>query len=131
MQQIDITPVRGMDGIKEASVDINGTVVRVAVAHGLGNARKLLDQIRKGNSPYHFIEIMACPGGCIGGGGQPIGFNTKDREERCLGLYKEDKQLPYRRSHRNPEVIQLYKDFLHQPLSEKSHKLLHTHYQKR
>jgi NADH-quinone oxidoreductase subunit G len=131
LEHIDITAVRGMDGIKEASVDINGLQVSVAVAHGLGNARKLLDEIRESKSPYHFIEIMACPGGCVGGGGQPIGFDMAMRDLRGETLYKEDKSLPVRRSHENPSIIKIYDLYLEKPLGEKSHHLLHTHYTRR
>ncbi len=131
LEKIDIEPVRGMDGVKTATVDVNGLEVKVAVAHGLGNARKLLDEVREGKSPYHFIEIMACPGGCIGGGGQPISFDMPLRKMRCDVLYKEDKQLPYRRSHENPSIKKLYEDYLKEPLSEKSHHLLHTEYTQR
>lgn len=131
LEKIDIEPVRGMDGVKTATVDVNGLEVKVAVAHGLGNARKLLDEVREGKSPYHFIEIMACPGGCIGGGGQPISFDMPLRKMRCDVLYKEDKQLPYRRSHENPSIKKLYEDYLKEPLSEKSHHLLHTEYTRR
>jgi NADH-quinone oxidoreductase subunit G len=131
LEDIDIKPVRGLEGVKEASIDINGLEVKVAVSHGLGNARRLLDEIRAGTSPYHFIEIMACPGGCVGGGGQPIGFNMRVREERGQTLYIEDKSLPYRKSHENPSVQKIYKDFLGAPLGETSHHLLHTKYTKR
>jgi len=109
-------------------VPVSGLNVRVAVAHGLGNARRLLDQIRAGNSPYHFIEIMTCPGGCVGGGGQPIGFDMVLRGIRGQALYKEDRSLPFRRSHENPSVNQVYQEFLEEPLGEKSHHLLHTKY---
>jgi NADH-quinone oxidoreductase subunit G len=125
---IDIEPVRGLSGIKETTVPINGLNVRVAVAHGLGNARKLIDEIQAGKSPYHFIEIMACPGGCVGGGGQPIGFDMALRGIRGQALYKEDKALPIRRSYENPSVDLIYKDFLGKPLGEKPHHLLHTKY---
>jgi NADH-quinone oxidoreductase subunit G len=128
LENIDITPVRGYDGVKVASVPINGLEVNVAVAHGLGNARKLLDEIVAGKSTYHFIEIMACPGGCVGGGGQPIGFDMPLRTLRANALYKEDKSLPLRKSHENPAVTKVYEDFLSEPLGEKSHQLLHTKY---
>jgi len=129
LENIDIMPLRGMDGIKTATVKIGDLNLNVAVAHGLGNARKLLDEVREGKSPYHFIEIMACPGGCVGGGGQPHGFDMKVRELRLEGLYAEDKtKLQYRKSHENPMVIKIYKDFLGGPLKEKSHHLLHTEY---
>lgn len=128
LKDVNFTGVRGMEGIKEAEVDLNGTVVKVAVGHGLSNARKLMDQVRAGESPYHFIEIMACPGGCIGGGGQPITKANVKRAERIEAIYAEDESLPLRKSHDNPEVKTLYDEFLHEPLGHKSHELLHTHY---
>jgi len=131
LEKVEFEEVRGMKGIKEAKVSIKDLEIRVAVAHGLGNARRLLDQIREGKSPYHFIEIMACPGGCVGGGGQPNGFDLKLRKKRAEGLYREDKSLPWRYSHENPSIKTLYEKFLKRPGSELSHKLLHTHYYKR
>lgn len=131
LEKIDIVPVRGMSGAKTASVDVGGLQVKVAVAHGLGNARPLLDEIRAGKSPYHFIEIMACPGGCVGGGGQPIGFDMSLRSLRGETLYKEDKSLPVRKSHQNPSIEKIYRDYLTKPLGEKSHHLLHTKYTSR
>ena len=131
LEKIDIEPIRGLDGIKTATLNVDGLEVKVAVAHGLGNARKVLDEVRAGKSPYHFIEIMACPGGCAGGGGQPIGFNMALRGIRGQTLYNEDKQLPYRRSHDNPSIKKVYQDYLKEPLGEKSHHLLHTKYTKR
>ena len=128
LANLDIHPVRGLEGIKEATVDVQGTVVKVAIAHGLANARVLLDQIKSGTSPYHFIEIMACPGGCVGGGGQPIGYNMVLRGIRSDTLYGEDKSLPLRRSHENPEIQDIYSSFLGEPLGHKSHELLHTTY---
>jgi len=129
LENIDIMPVRGMEGIKTATIKVGDLDVKVAVAHGLGNARVLLDEIREGKSPYHFIEIMACPGGCVGGGGQPHGFDMTVRSQRMEGLYNEDKKVvQYRKSHENPAVIKLYETFLKEPLSEKSHHLLHTSY---
>lgn len=128
LQDVNFTAVRGFEGIKEASVDLSGTEVKVAVAHSLSNARKLMDQVRAGESPYHFIEVMACPGGCIGGGGQPITKRNAKRIERIDAIYVEDENLPMRKSHDNPEVKVLYDEFLHEPLGHKSHELLHTHY---
>ncbi|NLB89045.1 MAG: 4Fe-4S dicluster domain-containing protein [Syntrophomonadaceae bacterium] len=128
LEDVNFTMVRGMEGIKEAEVDLNGTTVKVAVAHGLSNARKLMDQVRAGESPYHFIEIMACPGGCIGGGGQPITKCNAQRQVRIDAIYLEDQNCPIRKSHENPEVKILYDEFLHEPLGHKSHELLHTHY---
>jgi NADH-quinone oxidoreductase subunit G len=132
LENIDITPLRGMEGIKTATIKVGDLDVKVAVAHGLGNARVLLDEIRAGKSKYHFIEIMACPGGCVGGGGQPHGFDMAVRSQRMEGLYNEDKKLvKYRKSHENPSVIKLYEDYLKKPLGEKSHHLLHTTYAER
>lgn len=128
LQEINFYDVRGLEGIKEAEVDIDGTVVKVAVAHGLGNARKLMEQVKSGEADYHFIEIMCCPGGCIGGGGQPIPTNLEIRGKRIKGIYEGDEAMPLRKSHDNPAIQQLYKEFLGQPLSEKSHRLLHTTY---
>nr|QNO56093.1 hypothetical protein GIJIEOGM_00034 [Methanosarcinales archaeon ANME-1 ERB7] len=131
LENLDITPVRGMEGIKEATVDVDGLEVKVAVAHGLGNARKLLEPVRVGKSPYHFIEIMACPGGCVGGGGQPISFDMALRSTRGQTLYNEDAELPYRKSYENPSIKRLYEEYLEEPLGEKSHHLLHTRYKSR
>ncbi|NMB12638.1 MAG: 2Fe-2S iron-sulfur cluster binding domain-containing protein [Firmicutes bacterium] len=128
LESLDFTEVRGLEGIKEAAVDLNGTVLKVAVAHGLGNARKLMELVEQGKAEYHFIEIMACPGGCIGGGGQPIPTNTEVREKRMAGIYAADKDMPLRKSHENPAIKVLYEEFLGQPLGEKSHELLHTNY---
>lgn len=131
---IEINALRGMDGIKEGSIDLDGTEIRVAVAHGLGNANRLLDIVRQDPGRYHFIEIMGCPGGCIGGGGQPYaGINSIPLDEETLkkraqALYDIDRQKTIRRAHNNPDVRRLYKEFLGKPLGEKSHELLHTHY---
>jgi len=138
---LNVTPVRGMEGIKDASVKLEnvlpeysfleGIEVRVAVAHGLTNAAQIMDDVSIGESPYHFIEVMACPGGCIGGGGQPIPTNEEIRKKRAEAIYTEDEKKTIRKSHENPEVIQLYKDFLGKPLGEVSHHLLHTKYTRR
>ena len=128
LKDVNFTFARGMEGIKEAEIDLNGLKVKVAIGHGLSNARVLMDQVRKGESPYHFIEIMGCPGGCIGGGGQPITKCNEKRAERISCIYQEDAGLPIRKSHDNPEVKALYADFLQEPLGHKSHQLLHTHY---
>jgi iron-only hydrogenase group A len=131
LENINLTAVRGMEGIKEAEVDMNGTKVKVAVAHTLGNARKLFEQIEKGASPYAFIEVMTCPGGCLGGGGQPIPTTWDIRKKRAESIYAEDAHKPIRKSHENPQVATLYKEFLKEPLGHISHHLLHTHYEKR
>ncbi len=129
LENLDFTGVRGLDGIKEATVPVEGVGdVKVAVAHGLGNARKLLDRIRAGEAQYHFIEIMACPGGCVAGGGQPIPVSNEKRRLRAAALYAEDKGLKYRKSHENPAIKQIYAEFLGEPLGHKSHELLHTKY---
>ena len=131
LENINFTAVRGMDGLKEAEVDMNGTKVKVAVAHTLRNARRLMEQIEKGESPYAFIEVMTCPGGCLGGGGQPIPTTWETRKRRAESIYKEDAGKPLRKSHENPEIGVLYKEFLKAPLGETSHHLLHTSYEKR
>lgn len=131
LENIDIEPVRGLGGIRTATVNVDGLEVEVAVVHELGNARKVLDEVRVGKSPYHFIEIMACPGGCVGGGGQPISSDLALSGTRGKVLYNEDKTLPYRRSHDNPSIKKVYEDYLKEPLGEKSHHLLHTKYTKR
>ena len=130
LEKLDFTDIRGFEGIKETTVNLNGKDVHIAVAHTLKNARILMEQIKKGTCQYDFIEIMACPGGCIGGGGQPKGTTNAVRKERMKALYQIDKSLPIRKSHENPDIITLYKDFLGEPLSEKAHELLHTSYHK-
>jgi len=118
--------VRGQDGIREAEVDIADIKVKAAVASGLGNARKLIEEIRSGKADYDFVEIMACPGGCSGGGGQPITEGRELAGVRGDKLYALDQDMPIRLSHQNPSIIQIYKEYLGQPLSHKSHELLHT-----
>ena len=127
LERLDFEEVRGFAGIKEASVDLDGMEVKVAVAHGLGNAKMILEKVKAGTAPYHFIEIMACPGGCIGGGGNAP-KTWKKLEARKQAIYGEDKKLPVRKSHENPYIHQIYKDYLGEPLSEKAHRLLHTSY---
>lgn len=136
LPKIDFTEVRGAFGkgvrIKEATIDIDGTKLKVAVANGTGNAKILCDKIRearaKGEFTYHFIEIMCCPGGCVGGGGQIAPVSWEKRIQRAECLYAEDSRLPLRKSHENPEVKLVYEKFLGEPNGHKSHKLLHTHY---
>ena len=130
MEPLDFTAVRGLDGIKTAEVDLHGRKIKIAVAHTLLNAKKIMEEIKAGTSPYDFIEIMACPGGCIGGGGQPVGSTTAKKRERMAELYAIDKNLPIRKSHENPDIIKLYDDYLGAPLSPKAHELLHTSYHK-
>ena len=139
-EPIEFTAVRGHDaGIREASLDINGTTVNVAIASGMKSAKVLLDEIREGKSKYHFIEIMGCPGGCINGGGQPYVRpcfmpNEADdildtyKEKRAQALYSEDERQTLRQSHKNPQIIELYEKFLGEPNSHKAHELLHTSY---
>ena len=130
LERLDFQSVRGFEGIKEAEVDLGNRKAKVAIAHTLKNACILMEQIQRNESPYDFIEIMACPGGCIGGGGQPIGTTNAIRKKRMAALYEIDKNLPIRKSHENPDIITLYKEFLGEPLSGKAHELLHTHYHK-
>jgi iron-only hydrogenase group A len=130
LPSLDITAVRGLDGIKEAALEIGDLgEVRAAVAHGLGNARQVMDLVSSGQADYHFIEIMACPGGCVGGGGQPLPASNEKRKLRAEALYQDDGEVQsIRQSHENPAIKALYDDFLKEPLGEKSHHLLHTHY---
>jgi NADP-reducing hydrogenase subunit HndD len=128
---LKIEAVRGLQGIKEARVSIGSLELGVAVVSGLGNAARLLDQIRAGRNDLHFIEVMSCPGGCIGGGGQPIGSNADDVKSRMQALYSIDAHEPVRVSHHNQAIKRLYTEFLGEPLGEKSHQLLHTHYAQR
>ncbi|HHV02763.1 MAG: NADH-dependent [FeFe] hydrogenase, group A6 [Bacteroidales bacterium] len=129
LEKVEFHELRGMEGIRTATINFDGTDIHIGIAHTLGNARKLLDGIRKGMYNFHAIEIMACPGGCIGGGGQPLHRGTDIvLKARMEAIYKEDFNKPIRKSHENPEIIKLYEEFLGKPLSEKSHKLLHTHY---
>jgi iron only hydrogenase large subunit-like protein len=130
-----------MEGVKEASIKITdvkeewsfleGVDLNIAIAHGLINAKKVMESVKSGKSNYHFIEIMACPGGCIGGGGQPYPTSLEIRKKRAEAIYSEDENMALRKSHENPEVIEVYKDFLIEPLGHKSHELLHTHYTSR
>ena len=133
LEKVDFTAVRGTEGIKEATVDLDGREVRVAVASGTANAKKLLESVKSGEKTYHFIEIMCCPGGCVTGGGQPI-VSSKDlqyidlKTVRAKALYDEDKNKKLRKSHENPEIIAIYKDFLGEPGGHRAHELLHTTY---
>jgi iron-only hydrogenase group A len=129
LENVEFAAVRGLEGIKEAVIPVEGIGdVRVAVSHGLANARKLLERVKEGKVQYHFIEIMACPGGCVGGGGQPVPVNNDVRTRRAQALYAEDCALTYRKSHENPAIKKIYEEFLGKPLGEKSHHLLHTKY---
>jgi NADH-quinone oxidoreductase subunit G/NADP-reducing hydrogenase subunit HndD len=128
LQNLDFTAVRGYTGIREAEVDLAGTKVRIAVTSSLKNAKILMEQIKKGESNYHFIEIMACPGGCIGGGGQPFRATAAIKANRAAGVYEIDSSQELRQSHKNPSITEIYEQFLEKPLGHKSHELLHTHY---
>jgi NADP-reducing hydrogenase subunit HndD len=129
IEKVDFGELRGLNGVREATIDFNGTPIRIGIAHGLGNARKLLNDVRAGKSKFHAIEIMACPGGCIGGGGQPLHHgNSEIIKARAAAIYREDKKKPLRKSHENPFILKLYEEFLEKPNSEKAHHLLHTHY---
>ena len=128
MEQVEYHAVRGMEGVKSASVNMAGTEVKVAVAHGLAHAKEILESIKDGSSDYAFIEVMCCPGGCIGGGGQPYGSTMAHRQKRIEALYELDGNMAIRKSHENPAVQKLYDDYLKEPLGELSHKLLHTKY---
>lgn len=131
LKNLDLKIVRGFEGIKEAELDLNGTKLKVAVAHTLKNARVLLDEIEAGKSPYAFIEVMTCPGGCLGGGGQPIPTTWSIRQKRAESIYREDTLKPVRKSHENPAIKAIYDEFLKEPLGHVSHELLHTDYVER
>ena len=129
LDRIDFNELRGLEGIRHATIDFNGLPVNIGIAHTLGNARKLLDGIRAGMYNFHAIEIMACPGGCIGGAGQPFHHGDSSViKARMDAIYREDAGKALRKSHENPYIIKLYEEFLGKPLSEKAHHLLHTHY---
>ncbi len=129
LPRLDFDELRGMEGIRKATIDFEGLPINIGIAHGLGNARKLLEEIRAGKSEFHAIEIMSCPGGCIGGGGQP--YHHGDAEiikKRQRAIYQEDGKKAIRKSHENPYIVKLYNEFLGKPMSEKAHHLLHTAY---
>ena len=138
MAGLHVAAIAGLDGVKEASLKLEGVKpewdflegvsLNVAVAHGLGNAQRVLGAIRSGAKQYHFVEVMTCPGGCIGGGGQPRYTNNQVRQARIEAVYREDEGKKLRKSHENPDLVKLYAEFLGQPLGEKSHHLLHTKY---
>jgi len=137
LPSVDFMQVRGLDGIREAVIPVGGIELKIAVVNGLANVHKLLNEIREGKRQYHFIEIMTCPGGCIGGGGQPYlrgdvePLDKNVYQKRAEGLYQIDANKAIRKSHLNPDIQKIYKDFLEKPLGKKSHKLLHTHYHSR
>jgi NADP-reducing hydrogenase subunit HndD len=136
LEKLDFEDMRGTIGLKEHVYKIGNLELRVAVTSGLSNAKRLLENIKAGKVKYDFIEVMACPGGCVNGGGQPtqpasVRNNVDLKAARAAALYEEDKNLPLRKSHENPSVIELYKDFLDKPGSHKAHEVLHTHYKAR
>ena len=130
LDKLDFCDVRGLEGIKEANIDLgDGVILKVAVAHTLRNARKLCEEIKAGKAHYHFIEIMACPGGCLGGGGQPYPIDDEIRRERMDAIYNADEHMKFRKSHENPAIIELYDSWMGKPNGERAHHLLHTHYE--
>jgi len=132
LENVDFHQLRGMEGIRSATVRMGDQDIKIGIAHGLGNARKLLDKVRSGEEQFHAIEVMACPGGCIGGGGQPLHHgNAEILKKRTEAIYREDAGKTIRKSHENPSIQALYKDFLGKPMSEKAHELLHTKYFKK
>ncbi|AEJ20869.1 NADH-dependent [FeFe] hydrogenase, group A6 [Gracilinema caldarium] len=133
MGDVNFIPARGLQGVKEAEVDMNGTKIRIAVAHQMGNIAAVLEKIKEAKAagketPYHFVEVMACRGGCIAGGGQPYGCTDEVRSKRIAGIYADDEKSTYRCSHQNPFIKQVYDEFLGEPNDHKAHELLHTHY---
>lgn len=136
LKKVEFEAVRGVEGVKEATLEVAGMTIRAAVVHGTGNARKLLDKMKNGEAQYHFVEVMACPGGCVNGGGQPIQPSQVRswidlRAERAKAIYEEDESLPMRKSQDNPKVKKLYEEYFEHPGSHKAHELLHTHYMQR
>jgi len=137
-KNLHVEPVAGLQGVKEASIKLEGMLpewsflegvaLKIAVAHGLGNARRVIEHVRNDPGAYHFIEVMCCPGGCIAGGGQPRMTTDDVRRARIAAIYKEDEGKQMRKSHENPDIRRIYEEFLVRPLGEKSHHLLHTHY---
>lgn len=129
LDKVEFTQLRGLEGIRDAHVDFNGTDIHIGIAHGLANARKLLESVRDGKEQFHAIEVMACPGGCIGGAGQPYHHgNSEIIKKRFEAIYREDAGKPIRKSHENPSIKKLYEEYLGEPCGHKSHELLHTHY---
>jgi NADP-reducing hydrogenase subunit HndD len=129
LPRIDFTELRGLEGVRAATIDVDGLKLNIGIAHGLSNARKLLNEIKEGKSQFHAIEVMACPGGCIDGGGQPLHHgNSEIIKARWEAIYEADRNMPIRKSHENPSIQAIYKEFLGEPCGHKSHELLHTHY---
>ncbi len=141
MEKLHIAPIHGLEGVKEAALTfetcvpdwkfLEGVTAKVAVAHGLANAQRVCQKVANGEADYHFIEVMCCPGGCIGGGGQPRLTTNETRKARIKAIYAEDEGRPMRKSHTNPAIEEIYRDFLGEPLGAISHRLLHTHYEKK
>lgn len=136
LEKVEFKEARGEKGIKRGEVSIEGKSIKFIVAHGLSNARKILDEIKEGKADYQFVEIMACPGGCIMGGGQPIVSSKKRleydvRKLRAEALYTIDKESKLRKSHKNPVVLEIYKEYLGEVGGHKAHELLHTHYEEK
>jgi NADH-quinone oxidoreductase subunit G len=137
LADVNFKPARGLEGVKEAEVDFgNGTKIRIAIAHQMGNIEAVLNKIRAARdagqeTPYHFVEVMACRGGCIGGGGQPYGATDEVRKQRTAGIYQDDEKSKLRCSHQNPFITQVYQEFLGEPNGHKAHELLHTKYVER
>lgn len=136
LADVRVEAVRGMDGVRTGSVDFKGTAIKVAVAHGMAHVQSIMEEIREARDkgkelPYHFIEVMACRGGCVAGGGQPYNTDDRVRAKRIEALYVDDEASVVRCSHQNPEIIELYEKYLEKPLSHKAHQLLHTKYQPR
>lgn len=132
LEKVDFEELRGLDGIRSATINFDGTEIKIGIAHGLGNARKLIEEVKNGTSPYHAIEVMACPGGCIGGGGQPFHRGRMEvLKRRASALYKEDANKTIRKSHENPYIQQLYREYIGDPCGPRAHQLLHTHYSDR
>ena len=128
LPHVDYEEVRGMEHTREAELEIAGKKIKIAVVHTLKSAMEMLERVKNGTADYQFIEVMACPGGCIGGGGQPVPVNAEIRKLRRKGLFDCDRANELRKSHENPEIIELYDTWLGKPLGEKAHNLLHTHY---
>ncbi|MNM73377.1 NADP-reducing hydrogenase subunit HndC [compost metagenome] len=131
LESIEFKEVRGMRGVKEAVISINDVPIKIAAVHGISNVKNIIEQIENGTVEYSFIEVMACVGGCVGGGGQPVGSTLKAKEKRLEQIYRIDERKEIRESHKNPEIIKLYSEYLGKPMSGLSHKLLHTKYSPR
>jgi NADH-quinone oxidoreductase subunit G/NADP-reducing hydrogenase subunit HndD len=132
LENVEFEQLRGMEGVRRATVKIGNQELKIGIASGLGNARVILEEIREGKADYHAIEIMACPGGCIGGGGQPYHHgNDEIIKKRAEAIYREDRKKKIRKSHENPEVLELYRRYLGEPFGEKARRLLHTHFEER